>query len=112
MQSAVGMGGENCRVVCGSYIGTGTYGAANPVSIECGFCPLLVVVKESTAYQYWMLRGYNKFSGANSRENVVSWGDTGVSWYYPKEDQYFPPAGNQLNSRGTTYYYLVLGYSN
>jgi len=35
-----------------------------------------------------------------------------VSWYYPQDDQYYSPSGNQMNTIDTTYYYLVLGYSN
>ena len=54
----------------------------------------------------------DKFYYNNNRENEMTWGDTGVSWYYPQDDQYYPPSGNQMNAIDTTYYYLVLGYSN
>ena len=70
--------GKICRIKYGSYTGNGKYGAANAVSIECGFYPLRVM----------------------------------VSSYYPQDDQYYPPSGNQMNAIDTTYYYLVLGYSN
>lgn len=104
--------GKICRIKYGSYTGNGTYGAANAVSIECGFYPLLVMVSSSSSSHYWAVRGFDKFYYNNNRENEMTWGDTGVSWYYPQDDQYYPPSGNQMNAVDTTYYYLVLGYSN
>lgn len=103
--------GKICRIKYGSYTGNGKYGAANAVSIECGFYPLLVMVNSSSSNHYWAVRGFDKFY-YNNRENEMTWGDTGVSWYYPQDDQYYPPSGNQMNAIDTTYYYLVLGYSN
>lgn len=104
--------GKICRIKYGSYTGNGKYGAANAVSIECGFYPLLVMVSSSSSSHYWAVRGFDKFYYSNNRENEMTWGDTGVSWYYPQDDQYYPPSGNQMNAIDTTYYYLVLGYSN
>lgn len=104
--------GKICRVKYGSYTGNGTYGAANPVSIECDFYPLLVLVSNASSNHYWALRGINNFYYSNNRDNVMTWGNSNVSWYYPQDDQYYPPAGNQMNTDGTVYYYLVLGYSN
>ena len=101
--------GKICRVKYGSYIGDGTYGAANPVSIECDFYPLLVLVSNASSNHYWALRGINNFYYSNNRDNVMTWGNINVSWYYPQDDQYYPPAGNQMNKDGTIYYYLVLG---
>lgn len=104
--------GKICHIKYGSYTGNGKYGAANAVSIECGFYPLLVMVSSSSSSHYWAVRGFDKFYYSNNRENEMTWGDTGVSWYYPQDDQYYPPSGNQMNAIDTTYYYLVLGYSN
>lgn len=102
-----------CRVKYGSYTGNGTYGAANAVSIDCGFYPLLVLVMVGTRTYNWTVRGDSKFfNNSGARENTMLWGDTGVSWYYPQDDQYYSPSGNQMNAIDTTYYYLVLGYSN
>lgn len=103
--------GKICRVKYGSYTGSGTYGAANANSIDCGFYPLLVLVNSSSSSHYWAVRGFDKFYYSNNRENEMTWGDTGVSWYYPKDDQYYSPSGNQMNAIDTTYYYLVLGCS-
>lgn len=85
--------GKICRIKYGSYTGNGTYGAANAVSIECGFYPLLVMVSSSSSSHYWAVRGFDKFYYNNNRENEMTWGDTGVSWYYPQDDQYYPPVG-------------------
>ena len=61
----------------------------------------------------WTIRGDSKFfNNSGARENTMLWGNTGVSWYYPQDDQYYSPSGNQMNEANTTYYYLVLGYSN
>lgn len=103
--------GKICRIKYGSYAGNGLSGAENPNKIDCGFYPLLVMVSEQSDTQHWALRGFDKFY-YNNRENEMTWGDTGVSWYYPQDDQYYPPSGNQMNAIDTTYYYLVLGYSN
>lgn len=107
----VGTGGENCRIAYGSYVGNGLSGAKNPNKIDCGFCPLLVMVSSSSSNHYWAVRGFDNFYYNNNRENEMTWGDTGVSWYYPQDDPYYPPSGNQMNAINTTYYYLVLGYS-
>lgn len=107
----VGTGGENCRIAYGSYVGNGLSGERFPNSIECGFCPLLMMVSEQSDTQHWALRGVNGFYWGNNRRNVILWGGSAVSWYYPQTDQYFPPAGIQMNTAKTTYHYLVLGYS-
>lgn len=105
--------GKICRIKYGSYTGNGTYGAANAVSIDCGFYPLLVLVMVGTRTYNWTIRGDSKFfNNSGARENTMLWGNTGVSWYYPQDDQYYSPSGNQMNAIDTTYYYLVLGYSN
>lgn len=70
------------------------------------------MVSSSSSSHYWAVRGFDKFYYNNNRENEMTWGDTGVSWYYPQDDQYYSPSGNQMNEANTTYYYLVLGYSN
>lgn len=107
----VGTGGENCRIAHGSYVGKGLSGAEFPNSIECGFCPLLVMVSQENYLQHWALRGVRGFYSSYNRENVMMWGDTGVSWYYPRDDQHYSPEGLQFNAINTTYHYLVLGYS-
>lgn len=106
--------GKICRIKYGSYTGNGKYGAANAVSIECGFYPAAGDGEQlRAAATYWAgAAGSTKFYYSNNRENEMTWGDTGVSWYYPQDDQYYPPSGNQMNAIDTTYYYLVLGYSN
>ena len=72
--------GKICRIKYGSYTGNGKYGAANAISFECGFYPLLVMVSSSSSSHYWAVRGFDKFYYSNNRENEMTWGDTGVSW--------------------------------
>ena len=107
------LGGANCCVKWGSYVGNGKYGAANAVSIDCGFYPLLVLVMVGTRTYNWTVRGDSRFfNNSGARENTMLWGDTGVSWYYPQDDQYYSPSGNQMNEANTTYYYLIIGEPN
>ena len=47
VNAALGSGGHNCRIICGSYTGTGTYGAASPTSLTTGFAPVLVIVQNT-----------------------------------------------------------------
>lgn len=42
--AALGTGGSNARVTYGSYTGTGTYGSDNPITLNCPFKPLAVVI--------------------------------------------------------------------
>ena len=88
--------GKICRVKYGSYTGNGTYGAANAVSIDCGFYPLLVLVMVGTRTYNWTIRGDSKFfNNSGARENTMLWGNTGVSWYYPQDDQYYSPSATR-----------------
>lgn len=101
--------GKICRIKYGSYTGNGKYGAANAISIECGFYPLLVMVSEQNDSQHWALRGVSGFYNSNNRGNVAIWDNSSVSWFYQEEDQYFAPPAIQFNEAGKTYYYVVLG---
>ena len=102
--------GKICRIKYGSYTGNGTYGAANAVSIECGFYPLLVMVSEQNDAQHWALRGVSGFYNSNNRGNAAIWDNSSVSWFCQlEEDQNFAPPAIQFNEAGKTYYYVVLG---
>ena len=102
--------GKICRIKYGSYTGNGKYGAANAVSIECGFYPLLVMVSEQSDTQHWAVRGVSGFYNSNNRGNAAIWDNSSVSWFcQQEEDQYFAPPAIQFNEAGKTYYYVVLG---
>ncbi len=115
LTAALGAGGSTCRIACGSYTGTDTFGAASPNTLNLGFKPLLVVLinTESTASnegldinQTILVRPAARAlkSWATSTELSVQWTDGGVSWYGNS-------AYNQLNSATRTYAYVALGVS-
>lgn len=115
LTAALGAGGSTCRIVCGSYTGAGTCGAASPTALNLGFKPLLVFLinTESTAAnegldlnQTILVRpaARARKSWATSDELSVQWTDGGVSWYGNS-------AYNQLNASTRTYAYVALGVS-
>ena len=106
--------GKLCRIKYGSYVGNGKYGAANPVEINCDFYPVLVIVLAADTVNSNRgvgVRGCTALYNPIGRVNTLSWTDNTVSWYYPTSDSGYSPAGNQYNSNGVEYLYLVLGYS-
>ncbi len=100
--SAVVNGKGNCRIVTGSYTGTGGGGASNPNTLSFDGKPLFVVVTGGNLMLSLVRASETGISndGVSSRA-TVSWGGTGVSWYGPNEF-------HQLNSPNTTYYYIAL----
>ena len=94
----------NCKIVSGSYIGTGTCGAANPVTLSFEGRPLLVFAASSLSF--CALRGQNFSTVLNGKAateyvNLV-WGENSVSWYHPSE------AYIQLNKPDTECHYVAL----
>ena len=111
------------RIACGSYVGTGTYGSANPCSLTFDFEPKLVIVAPSTVNLYvgTMVAvnpdgiAYCPSSAATSIQSLT-WSGNTLSWYvndvkkngatsgtYETNEQY------QLNGSGKTYYYVAFG---
>ena len=111
----LGSGGQNCRAVVGSYVGTGTYGEANKLTLQVPFTPLLVLIAnpaESSSIidrvPLWM-RGLTKGSNGYSGYTVVlQWGEHSVSWYTTNTNVN-GPEHLQLNVSGLTYNYVILG---
>ena len=111
----LGSGGQNCRAVVGSYVGTGTYGEANKLTLQAPFTPLLVMVAnpaESSSIvdrvPLWM-RGMAKGSNGYSGNVVVlQWGEHSVSWY-TTNTSVNGPEHLQQNVSGLTYNYVILG---
>ena len=112
------------KVVVGTYVGTGTYGSSNPVTVNVGFAPKLFMVQQSYGYngysaynpgQVW-LRGaeYGSLDGeVQGYPAKLTWSDTGVSWYdtmsYGTGTAESVKADGQLNSSGQTYRYIAIG---
>ena len=103
-------GAGNCGIVTGSYTGNGKTGAQNPVTLRFPGKPLLVVIHSverfSNALDRMLLVNGAKWGfseRANYYHNLVTWGETSVSWYDTDEDQI-----RQLNVSNRTYVYVAL----
>ena len=103
-----------CRAKFGTYTGTGLSGQNHPNSVECGFCPaLLVLFRADGGQKTTVIRGVTACSsGIGSMNNYYTWGDSGVSWVSEtlQSDSGGYMASSQFNSSGKEYCYLVLGY--
>ena len=103
-----------CRAKFGTYTGTGLSGQNHPNSVECGFCPaVLVLFRADGGQKTTVIRGVTACSsGIGSMNNYYTWGDSGVSRVSQTLDSdsggYM--ASSQFNSSGKEYCYLVLGY--
>lgn len=103
-----------CRAKFSTYTGTGLSGQNHPNSVECGFCPaVLVLFRADGGQKTTAIRGVTACSsGIGSMNNYYTWGDSGVSRVSQTLDSdsggYM--ASSQFNSSGKEYCYLVLGY--
>ena len=114
VNAALGSGGHNCRIICGSYTGTGTYGAASPTSLTTGFAPVLVIVQDTEHVGYdpaILIRGMTVGRNNLGKSTLaVSWRDDGVSWYTTNTSANLP-AAIQMNTADQTFYYAAIGYA-
>lgn len=111
------------RVVTGSYVGTGTYGASNPTVLNLPFRPKLVLVSlaDDTTYEVknrFMILVDHGTTGTCLRgddaNGVIGQGvrrptffNNGVSWYTSEGSSTAP--ATQGNTAGTTYGYVAIG---
>ncbi len=102
----------DCHFVYGSYVGTGTFGASAPCTLDfSGILPeapkMLLVRRVIGTYNYLLvLRGMEStyLSSQTTYSNEVAyltWRDTSVSWYVEKD------ADLQMNIEGESYYYIA-----
>lgn len=117
----------NCKIACGSYVGTGTYGEANPCSLTFPFAPSLLLFftgKGRLMFEHVSYASMEKPLIGNPRllstEYTIG-GFPGVT--NPASDNYHKrsPDGTQLmwyhetsaklqyNEEGTTYQWVALG---
>lgn len=82
------------KMETGSYVGTGTYGADNPNELTFPFEPKLVIIMQDTG------RSSGRIWAGNGHWGTLE-GNT-LSWYEST-------AANQMNTSGSTYYYVALG---
>ena len=113
----LGAAGHNCRVAFGSYVGDGNVGQAAPTTLASPFYPVLVLVQRvisgnnSIANPSVFVRPNDKGTNAADKSTMdsllyLTWADDSVSWYsYNTGGAYA-----QLNTYGTTYLYIILGY--
>ena len=100
----------NCKMVYGSYTGTGKYGSANPNQLSFAHKPILVLVQctaseDDTDRKLRMMRGITWAVGTETNYswgNTVIWSANSVSWYNVKGPS------TQFNFSGSTYHYLAL----
>ena len=101
----LGSGGNTARIIYGSYVGTGTYGAGNPNTLTFDFRPLLLIWGDPVYDQYTTvvcMRGRDNQPGPNGRITTI-WGNNSVSWYHNSSAQ------EQANSSGVSYPYVAIG---
>ena len=99
----------NCKIVTGSYVGTGSSGSNNPNTIELFQRPLLLIVCGS----YTMLvpgivdSGRSlPVEGGYDTSNQFTWDGSAIRWYNLGNMDFC-----QLNTKGETYHYIAV-YAN
>lgn len=111
LAAALGSHGHNCRIACGTYIGTGEgSGAQHPTVYEVGFYPVIAICGTITPFGAegnfsWMFRDSTTATEGNNYSSTltVRWSDTAVS-FYGRNDL------AQYNHYGYTYGYCILGW--
>ena len=99
----------NCKIVYGTYTGTGKAGSANPNKLTFDGKPVLVIVQaqsNTTDFDFHLrlVRGCGWAVGDRgnySYTNSVAWGENYVSWYNDK-------AETQFNLQNSVYSYIAL----
>lgn len=103
----------NCKIVYGSYIGTGTCGSGNPNKLTFDHKPLLVFVQgrnnSSETADYYLRLVRESVWSIGTIDNYcwsqkVTWGDTSVEWYGASSTV----GTSQFNEKSTVYYYVAL----
>lgn len=98
------------HVEFGSYVGTGASGSSNPNSLTLNYEPRFLCVTRAGAntasagsgnFGIWQYDNDKMY-----QYNTVSVADTTISWYSTINSN---RATDQLNTSGTTYYYLAIG---
>ena len=99
----------NCKIVYGTYTGSGKSGSANPNKLTFDGKPVLVIVQaqsNTTDFDFHLrlVRGCGWAVGDRgnySYTNSVAWGENYVSWYNDK-------AETQFNLQNSVYSYIAL----
>ena len=103
----------NCRIHIGSYVGTGTYGAAKKSTLTFPFNPLVIFISSTHAdspLQYAMaIRDQSQFCHLAAQSYLGNfssciWSGKALSWYSIYD------ASAQMNSNDVEYLYVAIGY--
>ena len=111
----------NCKIACGSYVGTGVYGETNQNSLTFAFEPKLLFVSGS-AFAYSSgnsmtltvliysegASGYAHYTGNGNVGGVTTRTGKTIQWYGLAASA-TTGAGTQLNKSGETYYWIAIG---
>lgn len=94
------------KIETGSYVGTGTYGSANPNRLTFGFAPQLVILPHVSDYNgcpehVMFYVGTRFYKIANGITGTLEGRE--LSWYSENS------ISEQFNKPGTTYYYFAIG---
>ena len=106
LAAQIGSGGNTCRIVHGTYVGTGTAGTNGKSTLTFNFKPMMVAVFDPTLSTDVAIMWTNASSVLyKSKYCTVSWSGNSVTWHSDTN------AYQQLNSSGVTYHYVAIGYS-
>ena len=97
----------NCRIVYGSYVGTGLASMDHPNMLTFTQTPKFVAIANNDTHLF-LVQGVAYayvYKQENTYRNQVNWTDTGVSWNVPNNYQ---DAYAQMDTEGSTYFYIAL----
>ena len=109
----------NCRVMTGSYVGSGEEGETSPNHLDFPFSPEVVMItggsyRATSLFLRPGTRGAANDTAGMGGVLVLEWSEYGLSWYANGWASGGSVASGttpstQLNELGETYYYLALG---
>lgn len=107
------------KIATGSYVGTGTYGSANPNSLTFDFVPKLIMIFRQftgTIYGVSIIIYNSKSQIANNSSGTLTWITANnqnvapqYTWFQNSVSWIAADASMQLNESGSTYFYAVIG---
>ena len=101
------------HIATGSYVGTGSYGSANPNTLTFDFVPQMVavVINAGTGCEYGTLlvRGQTKSGGIGVAQAALHGLDLTLAWEGNSVSWYSSGSSDQLNDSGVTYFYFAIG---
>ena len=103
------------KIVTGSYVGTGTYGASNPNTLTLPFEPKIVMINrhdsplDSGPVTWFSPNAKCAYPSTSNVKWPVTVNGNIFSWYNDSISGTYAKARYQANEEGTTYDYLALG---